>query len=370
MDSLLYLVFPQSAESGTLETMPDTKGMRVIREDEFLELSIETINSSKICITSEAALESVTSKIDNTSKALGIKAMKDKYLFRDLLKDRFPSLKYQAVELNEISNLNLTSKKILKPIKGCFGTAVKTIDDKSDIDRVLEEIKVELSKNSAILSERVLSPSKFILEDYIDGKEYAVDMFFDAKGNPHIVSIYYHPIPKYSEYLHMIYCISKNVFEKIYESAISFFIQINKKLQLKNITLHSEFKFFKELIPIEINPMRFGGMGLGNMVYHSLKINPYRQFQNEQSPDWAKIWQQYPDENFVFFIAYNGTKIDLNKQKPNFLKMESQFSKILNKTVFNYQKQLAFGIYTLQESSENIEKLLQIDFNNYFENIK
>ncbi len=221
-----------------------------------------------------------------------------------------------------------------------------------------------------LLSKNVLSHSKFILEDYIDGEEYAVDMFFDSKGNPHIVNIYYHPIPKYSEYLHMLYYTNKNIFKKVYDRAMLFFIEINKKLQLKNIMLHSEFKLFKELIPIEINPMRYGGMGLGNMIYHSLNINPYKLFLEEQSPDWEKIWQQYSNENFVFLIAYNGTHIDLNKQKPNFIKIESQFSTILNKTAFNYQKQLAFGTYTLKESSKNIEKLLQIDFNDYFENIE
>ena len=116
--------------------------------------------------------------------------------------------------------------------------------------------------------------------------------------------------------------------------------------------------------------MRYGGMGLGNMIYHSLNINPYTHFLEEKSPDWERIWQSYPNENFVFLLAYNGTQIDLNKQKPNFIKIESHFSIILNKTTFNYQKQLTFAIYTLQESLENIEKLLQIDFNDYFESIE
>ncbi|AWX46195.1 hypothetical protein HME9304_03227 [Flagellimonas maritima] len=370
MDNLLYLVFPKNAESGALETIPDTKGMIVIQEDDFLKLPENIINSNKICITSEATLENVLCKIDDDLKVNAIKSMKDKYLFRDLLTDMFPSLKYQTVELKDIIKLKLTSKKILKPVKGCFGTAVKTIDENSDIDRVIEEIKTEIKKNSAILSENVLSQSQFILEDFIEGEEYAVDMFFDSKGNPHIVNIYYHPIPKYSEYLHMLYYTNKNVFEKVYDKAMDFFVEINKKLQLKKITLHTEFKLSTDLIPIEINAMRYGGMGLGNMVYHSLNINPYKHFQEEQSPNWEKIWQKYPKENFAFLIAYNGTHIDVNKQKPNFQKLESQFSKVLNKTVFNYQKQLAFGIYTLKESSENIEKLLQIDFNDFFEDIE
>jgi len=33
----LYLVYPDSAESGTLETLPDTEGLELIRESKFLE---------------------------------------------------------------------------------------------------------------------------------------------------------------------------------------------------------------------------------------------------------------------------------------------------------------------------------------------
>ncbi len=69
-----------------------------------------------------------------------------------------------------------------------------------------------------------MSQSQFILEDFIDGEEYAVDMFFDSKGNPHIINIYYHPIPKYSEYLHMLYYTNKEVFEKVYDKAMGFLL--------------------------------------------------------------------------------------------------------------------------------------------------
>ncbi|OJJ20347.1 hypothetical protein BKI52_17950 [marine bacterium AO1-C] len=369
MNNSLYLVYPKSAESGTLETLPATKGMTLIQEDDFLELS-GVIASDKVCITSEATLESVLNKMNDDSKIEAVKSMKDKYLFRDLLSRTYPSLDYKTVELKDIPKLKLNSKKIIKPVKGCFGTAVKIIDENSNLENVVEEITSEINKNSTILSENVLSQSKFIVEDFIEGKEYAVDMFFDSTGIPHIVNIYYHPTPKHAEYLHMMYYTNKDIFEEVYDSAIDFFVEINKKLQLTNISLHSEFKLSKDLVPIEINAMRFGGMGLGNMIYHSLNINPYKCFIEENSPKWDELWKKHSNENFVFLIAYNGTNIDPNQQKPNFKKIERKFSEILNKTVFNYQKQLAFGIYTLKESAENIEEILNIDFNDFFEDIK
>lgn len=369
MKNTLYLVYPKSSESGTLETLPETEGMKLIPQDDFVNIYGDKADSSKVCITSEASLESILKCVQDQSKIDGIIAMKDKHLFRELLKEMYPSLGYKLIAFEDIQSLEVRSKKILKPIKGCFGTAVKTIDEKSNLAKVAEEIKLEIEKNAAVLSESVLSQSEFIVEDYIEGEEYAVDMFYDSKGRPHIVNIYFHPIPKYAEYLHMVYYTSKSIFEKIYARALEFFKRLQEKLQLKNIALHAEFRFSDRLIPIEINSMRFGGMGLGNMIFHSLKVNPYQHFIEEKSPDWEEIWKHHPDSNFVYFIAYNGTQVDKTKQKPDLKKLEDEFTKILGRTIFDYQKQLAFGAYTLQEEAGNIDKLLQIDFNDYYEKI-
>ena len=369
MNKKLYLVYPKSAESGTIETLPNAEGMNLINEDEFLKLQKYLNGSEKVCITSEASLETVLKSLKDPIKKEGIMAMKDKQLFRSLLKEMYPAFEYFPVSYHDIETLKIPSKKIIKPIKGCFGTAVKTIDEHSDLGKVSKEIRSEIEKNSAVLSNSVLSQSEFMVEDYIEGNEYAVDMFYDSKGRPHIVNIYFHPIPKHTEYLHMIYYTSKSVFETIFEKAITFFNRLNKELQLTNVTLHSEFRFSDDLVPIEINAMRFGGMGLGNMIYHSLQVNPYQHFIEEKSPDWKKIWQQHPTTNFVFFIAYNGTQINKDLQRPNLKKLESRFTKILNKSIFDYQKQLAFGTFTLEEDNDNIERLLQIDFNDYYEDI-
>jgi len=369
MKNTLYLVYPKSAESGAIETLPNTEGVELVREDIFIRNHDNTSHLSKVCITSEATLDSILEILKDKVKVDAIKSMKDKSLFRNLLKDIYPSLDYYTINLDEIANLKLTSDKIIKPVKGCFGTAVKRVNEKTDLDKIVQEIKTEINKNSSILSENVLSQSEFIVEDYIEGEEYAVDMFFDAKGCPPIVNIYYHPTPKHIAYLHMVYYTNKNVFEIVYDKAIEFFEKLNKKLQLKNSALHAEFRRSENLIPIEINPMRFGGMGLGNMIYHSIGVNPYQCFIKEKSPDWDSIWKKYPKDNFAFLIAYNGTKVDVTKQQPDLEKLENKFTKILNKTVLDYQNQLAFGIYTLNEDIENINNLLQIDFNDYFKDL-
>ncbi|PIE64182.1 MAG: hypothetical protein CSA26_09285 [Desulfobacterales bacterium] len=73
------------------------------------------------------------------------------------------------------------------------------------------------------------------------------------------------------------------------------------------------------------------------------------------------------DAVYNFLIAYNGTKVDLSKKKPNISKLKQELGEVLNETRFDYQKNLVFGIFTSKETEENMEKLKRIDFNDYFE---
>ncbi|HMB63002.1 MAG TPA: ATP-grasp domain-containing protein [Eudoraea sp.] len=367
-----YLISPNYAEAGTLETLPATPGLRVIKNDSLERSNIRFSSDDLICITSEASIEVVKERIDDPAKRNAINMLKDKYQFREILREIYPAYTFKKLSLGEIASLNVASKSILKPSKGCFGTAVKTITAESDMTEIVKEIKRELKINSNVLSGEVLSEDEFILEDYIEGEEYAVDMFYDPFGEPHIVNIYHHPMPKNEAYLHMIYYTSKEVFHSIYEQAMGFFKKLNALLKIKNFTMHSEFRYCeKTLVPVEINCMRFGGMGLGNMVYNALGLNPYESFRTGQSPEWSNIWDKKAnaDSIYAYFIAYNGTHIDKTRQKPNIEKLKKEFTEILHETIFDYQNQLAFAVFCLKETPENLKRLLTIEFKDYFEEI-
>ncbi|WP_455169698.1 ATP-grasp domain-containing protein [Aegicerativicinus sediminis] len=369
MANKLYLISPESAESGTLETLPITEGMTLLKDNQMLSKDFCFQKDDKICITSEASLELVKNKIDDTAKKQAINLLKDKYNFREILTNIYPDYQFEKIKFDSIKGLKIDKKTVLKPSKGCFGTAVKIIDESSDLIKVSKEIELEIQKNSSVLSSNVLSQNDFILEDYISGEEYAIDMFYNENGEPHIVNIYYHPLPRVEAYLHMIYYTSKEIFDKIYDKAIAFFKQLNKILNVKNFVIHSEFKYDKELIPIEINSMRFGGMGLGNMIYHTIGVNPYEYFIHGKSPNWKEIWAKNANDIYAFFIAYNGTKIDKSANEPNLEKLRLAFTEILREEIFDYKKQLAFGIFCIKENKQNIKKLLEIEFNDYFKPI-
>ena len=371
-ESKLYLIAPNNAEAGSLETLPKTDGLRVIKNDELENSNIRFASTDLVCITSEASIDLVKQRMNDHNKQNAISILKDKYEFRKILAEINPDYQFRKLKFEDIQSLKIASKSVLKPAKGCFGTAVKTIDKTSNLVEIAEEIRQELDKNASVLSSQVLSENEFILEDYIEGEEYAVDMFYDEFGHPHIVNIYHHPMPKIDAYLHMVYYSSKTVFDKVYSRALSFFKQLNTILKIKNFAMHSEFRLTdSSLIPIEINSMRFGGMGLGNMMYYSFGLNPYECFKMGKSPDWNKIWnsETHKESVYAFFIAYNGRSINKNLYKPNIQKLKKAFTETLNYALFDYQSQLAFGVFYLKETSQNLTSLLEIEFNDYFEKI-
>jgi ATP-grasp domain len=365
-----FYLITSNSEAGTLETLPPTKDLNIVSVSDLENNNFQFSNKQKICITSEASLDVLMGCINDDTKIDAILKLKDKYKFRQILSEIYPNYAFKLIDTAEIKDLVITEKSVIKPVKGCFGTAVRVIEPTTDFGQLSIDLQEELQKNGTVFSDTVLSKEKFLVEEFIDGEEFAVDMFYNADREPCIVNIYHHPMPNNLAYLHMIYYSSKNVFDDIYAKAKHFFTALNKILKVKNFAMHSEFKLNGEnLVPIEINSMRFGGMGLGNMVFHGLGVNPYQYFFEDREPNWKAIWEDKKDENFAFFIAYNALNKSKANHKPNIEKLKQQFTKVLLEKHFDYQKQLAFGIFCIQESHQNITNLLAIEFDDYFDEI-
>jgi len=363
------LIGNPSSESGTLETLPTTSGLVLLDKHQLQEQpNLRFGKADKVCLTSESILDDVLARMDDENRRSAVLILKDKFAFRDLLSSLYPDFRFKRVLLEDLpaQKFDPDSKYVIKPVKGCFGSGVRVIEGNISMQTLINEIKDELSKNITVLSNDVLTPNEFLIESYIEGDEYAVDMFYDSHGKPIITNIYHHPMPKNPAYLHLLYYSSGEIFDLLYDPAKGFFEKLNRTLQVTDLPIHSEFRLHNgSLSPIELNPLRFGGMGLGNMSFHALGINPYQCYINDNGPDWNSVWQGR-DHTFGFFIAYNGTNVDVTRSKPNWEKLREQFSRIILEVPFDYQKQLAFGILYIEEPKSRLDELLSIEFNEFF----
>ena len=365
----IYLV-TSTAEAGTVETLPVRAEMELILNDDLARSDVYFDKRTKVCITSEYSLATVLERLD-PARQRAANLLKDKLAFRNMLKEIYPEYSFRHVSTEEIASLEIDRKSVIKPVRGIFGTAVKVISPGTDLVQLGLEMSAVIGKNAKVYPETVLSGGDFIVEDFIEGEEYAVDMFYDSQGEPCIVNIMHHPLPANEAYIHMIYNASERAFDAMYRKSKEFFRELNRLLKVTNFAMHSELRLQNDRIcPIEINSMRFGGMGLCNLAWFAFGINPFLCFLYETEPDWDTIWKERKEKIYSFFIAYNGDSVNTEQSRPLPDKLRSRFTKVLKEQLFDYRQQLAFGIYFLEETDENIRELLRLDFNEFFEETK
>lgn len=365
-DQQAWLITDPEAEAGGRETLPPTDGLTVITRAELADSNLRFPAGTKVAITTEAAMDEVVSRLD-PGRRKAIRSLKDKAAFRELLRPLYPDLTFETVATNDLpaTVLNPDATYVIKPAFGVFGAGVRTISGRADLSEVHAELVAEMKENAAVLSETALSAERLIIERYIDGEEYAVDAFFDPHGRPVITSAYHHPMPTNPAYLHMVYYTSGTVMDLVSSQAIDFLTALNDQLGMTNLAVHSEFRLEGDrLMPIEINAMRFGGMGLGNMVFHTAGVNPYRHFIDGTSPDWSQLPQD--GQAIVFFIGYNGASVDPATHVPDWPGLRRRFDDIVLEVPFDHREQLAFGVLYAREPTERIPELLSIEFDDLF----
>ena len=98
-----YLISPNYAESGALETLPDTPGLQIIKNDQLENSAIRFNPADLVCITSEASIEIVKKRLDDPTKVNAINMLKDKYQFRKILKEIYPEYRFEKLAFNDLS---------------------------------------------------------------------------------------------------------------------------------------------------------------------------------------------------------------------------------------------------------------------------
>ena len=89
-----------------------------------------------------------------------------------------------------------------------------------------------------------------------------------------------HPMPSDPSYSNVVYWTSEELFHQWKKSIEMFFTQLNDQfLHVKRFPLHAEFRIQGDkLIPIEINPLRFGGFCLADLPYYAFGFDKLLRF--------------------------------------------------------------------------------------------
>lgn len=186
------------------------------------------------------------------------------------------------------------------------------------------------------------------------------------------MNIYLHPEPKTSGYFHMMYYTNKAIFDSYLQTFLSFFGELNQVLGLKSFPLHAEFKLQDgQMIPIELNPMRYGGFGLDDLTYFSYDYHPIAAYFADKPFDWPAIWQSRAKCNYAWILGYNGRDICAEECVPNHHRFKSMLtanSDLLSYVPLDHRKNPVFALaYLKNDNLEQLKALLNTEFNDFFD---
>jgi len=381
----MYFVFGRDYRSKLIEELSQSVNI-IAAEDVNAKLSrLDKESVEKIYASHEEAVEAIKAKLPQSDLKNAITLFRDKETLRKSLAGLFPQYHFEAVKIKDIGSLKLNfhngqKKYIIKPVKGFFSIGVRVIDEHTDLKKLQQNIYEEMHNQKSIhphyFKNDALSKKDFLVEEFVgegisklgdfkQNAEIAIDGFYNANGQFTVVGIYHHPFSKHSQFFHLLYYTNAEIFKFFVHKIMDFFNQLPElsKLNLKNFPLHAEFSWWNNtLFPIEVNPLRFGGMGLGDTIYYATGINPYFAFFNNYNINWDDIWLNNHD-SFAWVLGYKSTKHPCQFNEAYHL----NFMHKLNSHLIQYQPiekdEDVFSIaYLKSNNPDDFQQILEIDF--------
>jgi hypothetical protein len=347
------------------EIIPEKDALQIIRDKE----------GSPLYTTSENALSWIIENLGFSGLPAKVELFKDKMKFRQLTESVAPELFYKSVGYNELCNINpsdLVLPLIIKPATGFMSEGVYKVFEEDEWTRACEKIIEEISQKIDLYPKEVVDTSSFILESCIQGEEFALDVYYDAAGEGVILNILKHRFRSEEDVGDRIYSTSKMVVEEYLEPFTKFAEKIGRLADLKNFPAHVELRKTDqgELIPIEVNPLRFGGWcTTADLAFHAYGYNPYLYYYSQLKPDWPGILHGMDNNQYSIIILDNSTGAPAEKIISfNYDKLLSDFENPLELREFDFREYPLFGFLFTETSEGNegeLDRILASDLREY-----
>ena len=337
------------------------------------------INSTNplVYTNSENSLSWIFNNLKETKLPEQIKLFKDKYNFRELIKELFPDFLFKKIKIDEIQTLDIDELKlpfVIKPSIGFFSIGVHIVHNKSDWEVAKKDLNYDNLKS--IYPTEVMDASTFIIEEYIEGEEFAIDAYFNNEGEVVILNILHHMFSSSTDVSDRVYSTSQSIIRKYKESVEEFLKPIGQKADLKNFPLHVEVRIDKKgvIIPIEVNPQRFGGWcTTGDLSWYAYKFNSYQYFIQNKKPNWDEIFKDNSDKIYSIILLNNNSGIEpLEISHFNFEMLKQDLENILVVRELDFNKYPAFGMIFTETSADNrkeLQEILTSDLSEYIEKL-
>ncbi len=276
---------------------------RVLTDNEFCE---EYKKTGKLYTVSENALGWIYDHIQDKRFLDGISIVKDKSAFRKICRDIYPDFFFKELNINEMEQLDIDSivfPCVIKPSVGFLSKGVFVVHDKKEYQAAVKSLQNDFAKAGADFPEFVVGKSRFLIEEYIHGEEYAVDAYYDEHESPVILNIFHHKFMDESDTSDRLYMTNKGLFDQYEEPFTAFLTNLNKTMHLRNFPMHIEFRYDgKKAVPIEINPLRFTGFCLNELQVFISGNHPMQSFLKGIHISKEEMWKGKENLTYAFTV--------------------------------------------------------------------
>ena len=350
----------------------NSKGVKLLSNTEAVQSIVD--QHDPLYTNSENAIGWISDNLQETNLPKQINLFKNKEKFRKLISKLYPDFNFTKVAFNDLNKLDIeTIQKpfVVKPNVGFFSMGVHIIKNNNDWKKALELLDEEMQAVKELYPLQVMDATEFIIESYIKGKEYAVDCYFNKKGQPVILNILEHQFSSTDDVSDRLYYTSTTIIKRLKDSVGQFLKELNDLAGLTSFPLHIEIRIDNDMIiPIEGNPMRFGGWcTTADLAYHAYGFNPYLYYVEQNEPDWDTIIKTVDDSIYSIIILNNATGYSANQIKYfDYDKLLANFENPLDLRKINYYQYPLFGFLFTKTSKDyfaELNAILKSDLKEY-----
>lgn len=333
---------------------------------------------------SENCIQWVEEHLADTELPGRIALLKDKARFRDLVRDLYPDFRYCELQLEELAGFDPASFPkpfVVKPAVGFFSLGVHKVHADEEWPGIVRAIQEEVRTVRDMYPAQVLDLGRFVVEECIEGEEFAVDAYFDAQGEPVILNIFTHLFASRTDVSDRVYYTSARIIRTWEEQFRGLLAEVGRRAGLRDFPVHAELRVDTRegeackwagqqcAAFIEINPMRFAGWCCTDLAHFAYGLNPYKHYLEQTRPDWDALLQGREDKVWSLVVADIHPDVDRAAiASVDYAAFTAAFAKPLELRPVDWKQYSAFAFLFAETPESDLSELtaiLQADLRRY-----
>ena len=299
-------------------------------------------SGERVYTNSENSLDLIIRGSGGSHLARQIEICKNKVLFRETISSLYPDYHFMGTAFDSLDELTVSDMAfpvVIKPARGFFSLGVHMVLKAEEWPGVVSAIAQEREALNAEYPKEVVNCGEFIIEEAIDGEEYAIDVYYDGNGEPVITNILYHQFSSEDDVSDRLYYTSTAIIQTWLDPFTETAAEIGRVCGFRDFPIHLEVRVDSKgrVIPIEANPLRFAGWCVTDITHHAWGINPYECYFKDIRPDWPAILEAR--EGMVYAMVIGDVPAGIDRQKiakVDYDRFCDQFDKVLELRRIDY----------------------------------